>query len=309
MEFVFTITQGRTGTMSLAELFKRHDPTAKTTHEHLHADAHGTITPDVGHMRRFNTQGLTPEIAAFWSQKLATHRADAIKEGKQRYVETAHMNALGGLIEYVLAAESIHRDDRFRFIVLNRAPEKIARSLYERKDLLFIESRWLWYLDPKYPRKHVNAAPYVKRGYPGLVAWYVREVDARESVYTDMLLGRCDVMPVDIETPHWAEIVAEAFGLDLPEERPPLHTNQNKPAGKRALLEQKFRALLDFSPNPFAEPSTGSHKLTDGVGHAAFGRGIEHAHGERAITQDADVLRGTGSGVGIGSGAFHEARG
>ena len=283
MEFVFTITQGRTGTMSLAELFKRHDPTARTAHEYLKADAHGQVTPDVGHMRRFNTHGLTPEIAAFWTQKLAIHRADAIKEGKQRYVETGHMNALGGLIEYVLAAESAYPNDRFRFIVLNRAPEKVARSLYERNDLRFVEGRWLWYLDPNYPRKHVDAALYVKRGYPGIVAWYVREVDARKSVYMDMLLGRCDVLAVDIERPDWAEIVAEAYGLDLPEERASLHTHQNKPVRKRALLEQKFRALLDELPYPFAEPSTGSHELTDGVGHAAFGRGIEDPHREGAI--------------------------
>ena len=284
MEFVFTITQGRTGTMSLAELFKRHDPIAKTAHEHLHADAHGTIAPDVGHMRRFNTQGLTPEIAAFWMQKLATHRTDAIKEGKRRYVETAHMNALGGLVEYVLAAEQVHRNDRFRFIVLNRAPEKVARSLYERKDLLFTESRWLWYLDPKYPRKYVNAAPYMKRGYAGMLAWYVREVDARKSVYTEMLLGRCNILAVDIESPDWAEIVAETYGFNLPEQRESLHTHRNKPAAKRALLEQKFKTLLDELPYPFAEPSTGSHQLTDRVGHATFGRGIEHAHRESAIS-------------------------
>jgi hypothetical protein len=283
VEFVFTITQGRTGTMSLAELFKRHDPTARTAHEHVYADAYGTITPDVGHMRRFNTHGLTPEIAAFWTQKLAIHRTNAIKEGRQRHVETAHMNALGGLVEYVLVAEAVHPDDRFRFILLNRAPEKIARSLYERNDMRHVENRWLWYLDPKYPRKYLDATPYMKRGYPGMLAWYVREVDARKSVYTEMLRGRCEVLPVDIERPDWADIVAGAYGLEVPEDREALHTHRNTPLRKRAALERKFRQLLDELPYPFADPLAGTHELADGVGHPPFGRGIEDAHRERAI--------------------------
>jgi hypothetical protein len=283
VEFVFTITQGRTGTKSLAELFKRHDPAATAEHEHLGLTAHGTLTPDVGHMRRFNFLGLTPEIAAFWTQKLAIHREDAVRSGRPRYVETSHMNAMCGLVEYILAAEAVHRHDRFRFIVLNRAPEKIARSLYERKDMMYVESRWLWYLDPKYPRKYVDATPYMKRRYPGMLAWYVSEVEARKAVYIEMLRGRYDVLSVAIDRPDWADIVSRAYGLELPEDRESLHTHQTKPSRKRAVLEQKFKEMFAELQPPAVVPSAGTDELADRVGHAALGRRIEDAHREGAI--------------------------
>lgn len=277
MEFVFTITQGRTGTKSLAELFKRHDSAAHAVHEYLDASAHGTITPDVGHMRRFNTEGLTPEVAAFWTPKLATHRADAARLGKQRYVETAHMNAMCGLVEYVLAAESAYPQDRFRFIVLNRAPEKIASSLYERNDLRHIENRWLWYLDPKYPRKYVDATPYMKQGYLGTLMWYVHEVEARKAVYIETLRSRYDVLTIDIDQPDWAEIVSRSYGFEVPAGGGSPHANQNQPSPKRTALEQMLKEM-------FAElPSAGTDELADSVGHPAFGRGIEDPHRERAI--------------------------
>ena len=284
MEFVFTITQGRTGTKSLAELFKRHDPAAHSVHEYLNASAHGTITPDVGHMRRFNTEGLTPEVAAFWTRKLATHREDTKGLGKQRYVETAHMNAICGLVEYVLAAESAHREDRFRFIVLNRAPEKIARSLHERNDMRLIENRWLWYLDPKYPRKYVDATPYMKQGYLGTLMWYVREVEARKAVYTEMLHGRYDVLTVDIDQPDWAEIVSRSYGFEAPADQGSLQMNKNKPSRKRAALEQMLKKMFAELPDPVPAPSAGADELADGVGHPAFGRRIEDSHRERAIS-------------------------
>jgi hypothetical protein len=277
VEFVFTITQGRTGTKSLAELFKRHDSAAHAAHEYLDASAHGTITPDVGHMRRFNTEGLTPEVASFWTHKFATHREEAARFGKQRYVETAHMNAMCGLVEYVLAAESAQHQDRFRFIVLNRAPEKIARSLYERNDLRHIENMWLWYLDPKYPRKYVDATPYVKQGYLGTLMWYVREVEARKTVYAEMLRGRHEVLTVDIDQPDWADIVSRSYGFEIPNDGDTPHTNQNKPSRKRTALEQMLKEM-------FAElPSAGTDELADGVGHPTFGRRIEDPNRQSAI--------------------------
>jgi hypothetical protein len=250
MEFVFTITQGRTGTASLCELFKHHDPAALAVHEYLGVGAHGTVTPDVGQMRRFNTHGLTPEIAAFWTQKLKIHREEAARRGKPRYVETSHMNAMCGLVEYILSAGAAHSEDRFRFIVLNRAPEKIARSIQERKEMHHIESRWLWYLDPKYPRKWVDATPYMKLGYVGLVAWYVREVEARKAAYVSMLGDRYDVLRVDIDQPDWAAIVSRLYGFGVPADNEIPHTNKNKhkPSRRRSALEQKLRDIFAALP-------------------------------------------------------------
>jgi hypothetical protein len=244
-EFVFTITEGRTGTGSLFELFKRHDSGALAFHEHLNVDSHGILTPDVGLMRRFNTYGLTREVAAFWKRKLSILREEMTKAGAHRYCETAHMNAKCGLVEFVLNETS---EDRFRFIILNRAPEKIARSIYERRDMDRQESAWLWYLDPEYARRLVDPEPYLALGYAGKVAWYVREVEARKQLYKAMLNGRHDVLSIDIDQPDWAEIVAASYGLNYPGTSEPLVSNQNEPDEKRALIEQRFREILAQIP-------------------------------------------------------------
>ena len=246
MEFVFTITQGRTGTLSLSRLFQ-YDPAALAIHEDTGPRAHGKVTPDVGHMRRFNTYGLTPEIAAFWTQKLTIHREEAAKRGKRRYVEASHMNAKCGLVEYVRAAGA-HGEDRFRFIVLNRAPEKIARSLYEHKQLLNYDNRWLWYLDPEYPRNLVNPTPYLKWGYLGLLAWYVREIEARKAAYIAMLGHLCDVLSVDIDQPDWAATISRSYGFGIPADGKVPHIGGHSPSAERLALEQELRDIFAALP-------------------------------------------------------------
>jgi hypothetical protein len=303
VEFVFTITQGRSGTKSLAELFTQHDGAALSVHERVDANAHGLVTPDIGHMRRFNSHGLTGEIANFWKRKLAMVREDTVKRGLKRYVETAHMNAKCGLVEYVLAAATNHDGDRFRFIVLNRALDKIARSMHERHDMRQIENMWLWYLDPAYARNIVDAMPYSGHGYLGLLTWYVREVEARKARYKSSLSGKFDVLTIDIHQPDWIEIVSQGYGLNVPSGAAPIIANQNKTGDRRSALELHVRNLLAAIPL-----STGTDKLSDSVRHAAFRRWIEDLNRERAVAEDADILRGPGSGVGIGRGAFDEAR-
>jgi len=249
IEFVFTITQGRTGTMSLCELFKRHDPGAIAVHEHLGVESHGTLTPDIGQMRRFNTHGLTREVAAFWGRKFALMRKNANERGAARYVETAHMNAKCGLVEYVLAAEPGHEEDRIRFVILNRAPEKIARSMYERGDMRQLENMWLWYLHPIYPRNLVDPKPYAKHGHLGKLAWYVREMEARKSVYRSKLAGWFDVLTVDIDQPDWFAAVAKSYGLSVPGENGTLIANDGKPSDGRSQVEQRLRDLFDAIPS------------------------------------------------------------
>jgi hypothetical protein len=248
VEFVFTITEGRTGTKSLFELFKRYDLEALVFHEHLGVDSHGVLTPDIGLLRRFNTYGLTREVSEFWKRKLTLLREEMTKRGARRYAETAHMNAKCGLVEYVLAAENDECAARFRFIILNRAPEKIARSMYERRDMLRKESEWLWYLHPSYARTLVDPEPYLKLGYLGKLAWYVREVEARKHAYKDMLNQRHDVLSIDIDQPDWAETVAASYGLNYASESGPLLANQNPPSDKRSLIEQRLREILAEIP-------------------------------------------------------------
>jgi hypothetical protein len=170
------------------------------------------------------------------------------------------MNAKCGLVEYVLSAER-GSEDRFRFIILNRAPEKIARSLCEQGGLRHLESMWLWYLDPAYPKNRVDPAPYLVHGYLGRVAWYVREVEARKSVYRSMLLGgQFDVLTVTVEQPDWAETVCQAYGLSLPAGAEPILANRNKPKAERTELERRLRVLFDSIP-----ASARADELVDGI--------------------------------------------
>lgn len=246
VEYVFTITQGRSGTHSLCELFKQHDLQSLAIHEHLDANDHGVLTPDVGQLRRFNHQGLTPEIAAFWKRKLAIVRRDTTSRGLRRYVETAHMNAKCGLVEYALSAEPEDSEDRFRFIVLDRAPEKIARSLYEHGDMQHVESMWLWFLHPLYRRNLVDSAPYRPHGYLGMLAWYVHEMEARKSAYRSMLQNEgIDVLTVTIEQPDWPTIVANSYGFSVPAERETIHAYEGKRSPNRTEVEEQLRELLN----------------------------------------------------------------
>jgi hypothetical protein len=248
VEFVFTITQGRTGTASLSALFKQHDHGALSIHEYLGVNSHGIVTPDIGHMRRFNTLGLTKELFGFWKRKLSIMRKEASKRGVQRFVETAHMNAKCGLVEYVLSTERDNAEDDFRFIVLNRAPEKIARSMYERGDMLRLENMWLWYLHPSYTGNCVDPRPYLEHGYLGRLVWYIREVEARKAVYSSILRGRFDVLTIDIGQPDWFETVAKSYGLRIPNGSGEIHLNQVAPSNKRSEVEQKICDLLDLIP-------------------------------------------------------------
>jgi hypothetical protein len=249
VELVFTITQGRTGTHSLYDLFKRHDPATLAFHEHLDASAHGILTPDIGHLRRFNTDGLTPEITDFWKRKLAIARRMTVERGLERYLEAAHMNAKCGVVEYALSVKAKDTKSRFRFIIMNRALEKIARSIYEHGGMRHIENMWLWYLHPLYPKNLVNSTPYSKHDYLGKIAWYVREIEARKSAYQVMLLREgFDVLTIDIDQPDWVDSIARAYGFNVPAGQTNIRAAQGKPNAKRLDVEQAVRGILNSIP-------------------------------------------------------------
>ncbi len=148
-----------------------------------------------------------------------------------------------------LAGKLKDRKDRFRFIVMNRSLEKIARSIYEHGGMLHIESMWLWYLHPLYPRNLVDSTPYSRHDYLGRLAWYVREIEARKSAYQLILLReRCDVLTIDIDQPDWIEIVARAYGFSVPTGHTNIRAAQGKPNAKRSEVEQAIRNILDSIP-------------------------------------------------------------
>lgn len=244
MEFVFTITQGRTGTASIAKLFGEADPDALSVHELLDVNAHGVFTPDIGIMRRFNTFGLTDEIKAFWRRKLSLTRKETLRKGKERYVETSNMNAKAGIVEYALEHGATHDDDTFRFLIVDRAPEKIARSMYERRDMTKIANIWLWFLHPEYPKNLVKPKSYLEHGYPGMIAWFVQEMEARKGKYERALSDKYDVVRVNIDHPNWTEKILTEFGLSRKHTKEAIKENTNAETQERADLEEKFRELF-----------------------------------------------------------------
>ena len=141
------------------------------------------------------------------------------------------------------------REDRFRFIVLDRAPEKIARSIYEHGGMRHIENMWLWYLHPLYPRNLVDSAPYSKHGYLGKLAWYVREVEARKSAYRSRLLDEgFDVLTIDIDQPDWVDTVVRSNGFSVPTGHTQFHAARGEPTARRSTVEQNLRDILNSIP-------------------------------------------------------------
>ena len=120
--------------------------------------------------------------------------------------------------------------------------------MYERRDMLRLENMWLWYLHPEYPKNLVHPAPYLERSHLGLLAWYVREMEARKSKYKSMLNDQFDVLTFDIDQPDWSEVLAASYGLTLDPATGPIVANENKATDERLELEQTFRDLFAALP-------------------------------------------------------------
>lgn len=173
---IFTITTGRSGTAFLAQLLRANLSDAEVNHEILRYDAFGVDTPDLSDMVQFNAFGNTNKVRAFWKRKLSR----IATKPKGVYAETSHLLAKAGLLENIAPLA----DGRTIYIVLlRRDVVKVLSSLQSRYDFLNKGNMWLWYLDPDYPRKIVDTAPFKKRGWSGICLWYVCEMLTRAEYY------------------------------------------------------------------------------------------------------------------------------
>ena len=179
-QFVFTLTTGRSGTQYLAELLRQNLPDAECHHEIWGWDRFGVDTPDVSHMTLFNSQGNVEPVQAFWRSKLGRIAAAP----HACYVETSHVLMKAGLVENLApltARGTVH------LIALERDPYATIVSFRNRFDLWDKASRWLWYLDPDYPRNLVPSRELFAQGINGLCLWYILEIRARAARYERLL--------------------------------------------------------------------------------------------------------------------------
>ena len=94
-KFIYTMTQGRTGTHFLTSLLAKNIAGATVHHEILGWDKFGVDTPDVSHMTLFNSKGNVRKVKTFWKQKLKR----TIETETQWYAETSHLLMKAGLVE------------------------------------------------------------------------------------------------------------------------------------------------------------------------------------------------------------------
>lgn len=67
---IFTITAGRSGTLFLTDFLRSNLSDARVYHERTGALELGQDTPDVSHLKQFNTYGYTPHVRHFWRTKM-----------------------------------------------------------------------------------------------------------------------------------------------------------------------------------------------------------------------------------------------
>jgi hypothetical protein len=178
--FLFTLTTGRSGTKYLAELLGRNLPHAECHHEICGWDRFGVDTPDVSHMTLFNSQGNVEKVRSFWRSKLGRVAATP----QAWYVETSHLLMKAGLVENLAP---LIEDGTVHLIALERDPYATIVSFRNRFDFWGKADRWLWYLDPEYPRNLVPSRELFAKGINGLCLWYILEIRARTAHYERLL--------------------------------------------------------------------------------------------------------------------------
>jgi hypothetical protein len=72
-------------------------------------------------------------------------------------------------------------------IALERDPYATIVSFRNRCDFWDTADRWLWYLDPEYPRNLVSSRELFAKGINGLCLWYILEIRARAERYQRLL--------------------------------------------------------------------------------------------------------------------------
>ncbi|HHO53005.1 MAG TPA: hypothetical protein ENK18_19540 [Deltaproteobacteria bacterium] len=258
MKLIFTLTAGRTGTGFLAQLLQANLPDAVVHHEHLGWRAFGLDTPDLSHLLRFNNEGFTEPVRAFWQRKLSR----ILELDVPCYAETSHILMKAGLVEALSMLPAGHE---VHLIAQRRDWIQTLASYHRRFDLVNLGNRYLWYLDPGYQRRLVDPEPFLELGLHGLRLWYLLEIEVRSAWYR--LRSRPPSAPITVHQT-WLEQVTTRSGarellsalgappgaIELP---PKVNAGQGGIPVTESLLRQLSELVAqlgDFEPDSAARP-------------------------------------------------------
>ena len=185
-QFTFALATTRQEARLLAALLDGNLSDAEVHHRHDAQGDLGHVTPDASLIRQFNTVGNRHPVRDFWRGKFAHHLHGASRS----YAETSHILATAGLIENLQHLDASLRVD---IIMLRRPPEQILHDLMNpgsAKDGPFPDAIAL---DPQFPQRIVEPAPYLASGRLGTALWYVTEMAARAAYYRTLLRDRPNI--------------------------------------------------------------------------------------------------------------------
>lgn len=242
---VFSVTAGRTGTAFLAELLGANLAGVEAHHERMSWEAFGLHQPGPAISMRFNGLGWTDEVASFWRGKAR----GVLASPAAVYAETSHLLFKSGLIE---SLPTWAADRPVHLVHLTRARRPTVESFRKRFDFLTRGNRWMWYLDPEYPRNLVGFAEGLRQhGVDGMIVWYLLEVAVRAAVYrrvtADWPFVRWHEVALEtLRTPQGAERFLDGLGLPrsgpltIP---PPANTSDGQALSEGA--RRRIAALCD----------------------------------------------------------------
>lgn len=224
--FLFTLSAGRTGTLSLARCLEQNLPGAEVRHEMLGAENFGVDTPEISHLKQFNTSGNNDHVQRFWKTKFAR----VMRGPTPIYAETSHILMKAGLCENL---EQLRASGHVHLLVLKRDVVKTIMSYRRRADFLNRGNMWMWYLDPNYPRHIISPGAFENKGVEGVCLWYLLEIAARAEYYRLLLADRDWISFHDFETHQFGDRASIRglliqLGVDVPEERIVLSPAQNQ---------------------------------------------------------------------------------
>lgn len=174
MQFVFTVTAGRTGTRSLADSLASRLPGARVHHELSGPELGLRHVPSLELRLAFNNMGNTATVQEFWKHKFAA----VLAEPCHTWVETSHLLCKGGLVENL---RHLPAGNPVTLVALRRERTSLVRSLRRLGDFGRVGNRRLWYLDEKSRRNLLPLPDELAPSALGLAFWYALEMECRQA--------------------------------------------------------------------------------------------------------------------------------
>lgn len=199
---IFTVTSGRSGSVYLTKVLQKNLGNARVYHERFGPLEYGSDTPDISHLKQFNTFGCTAHVKSFWRRKFKR----ALEEPGLYYAEISHVLGKAGLVE---ALASLPNEVPIKIIYLKRPAEKVGLSLFNRQEFQNVGWSWPFLLDPCYKNVLVNSEPFLKWGAMGAAYWYALEMEARAAYYHCYVEINESVQWIETS----AEVLSEASGV------------------------------------------------------------------------------------------------